>query len=506
MVRDDSVMVVMMVRDDSVMVVVMVRDDSVVVVMMVTDDSVVVVMMVRDVSVVVVMVVVRNVSVVVMVVVRDDSVVVVMVVVRNVSVVVVVMVVRDDSVVVVMMVRDDSVVMVVLVLTRDDSNTKNLRMIRVTVVRKMRIQTIKGKLLGAGLVMGVLYFLNLVYLPPRCPTLSPPSTQQPQISSQPELVYTKWWQKFLCKSGRPSTSDIRLPRLIYDVLPRKNDNNVFLLDTACNTHPRYRDWCAAESWARHNPDLDVWYLFTSLTADDSDNLLTLLLHQYSNLKVATVDLDKIFHDTPLESFFKSNIWRGPDTWPVQVLSNMLRVLVLWYWGGVYTDTDAISVKTLDVPINAVSLEVKGSINNAFLSFTAHNPILLKIMEDISKNFKPSVWASSGPKVITRVMRNECKNDSKLEMIHGNPQSCNNITIYPIRFFSPIDYTKFQDYFAKGNGKNFKNDFNSSYLVHFWNNKSKKLPVSQDSESIYDVAAQKYCPVTYQRATLRSNYY
>ncbi|KAK4304565.1 hypothetical protein Pmani_023445 [Petrolisthes manimaculis] len=97
-----------------------------------------------------------------------------------------------------------------------------------------------------------------------------------------------------------------------DVLPRMNDN-VFLLETACNTHPRYRDWCAAESWARHNPGLDVWYLFTSLIADDSDNLLTLLLHQYPNLKVATVDLDKIFQDTPLESFFKSDIWRASDS-------------------------------------------------------------------------------------------------------------------------------------------------------------------------------------------------
>ncbi|KAK3889712.1 hypothetical protein Pcinc_006278 [Petrolisthes cinctipes] len=64
-------------------------------------------------------------------------------------------------------------------------------------------------------------------------------------------------------------------------------------------------------------------------------------------------------------------------WPVEVLSDMLRVLVLWHWGGIYSDTDVISIKPFSIPVNAVGLEAKGVIASAFLSFTKNNPHILK---------------------------------------------------------------------------------------------------------------------------------
>ncbi|KAK3889589.1 hypothetical protein Pcinc_006437 [Petrolisthes cinctipes] len=191
------------------------------------------------------------------------------------------------------------------------------------------------------------------------------------------------------------------------------------------------------NWARQNPNLDVWYLLTSATADNTDHLLTHLLHLYPNLNLATLDLDKIFHATPVNKLFNSRRWTRNDTWPVEVLSDMLRVSVLWHWGGIYSDTDVISIKPFTIPVNAVGLEAKGLIASAFLSFTKNNSVLWALMKDINTHFI---------------------------------------------------------------------DFKNTFLIHFFNKMSKDAVVKAGSGSIYDVAARKSCPVTYQMATLRAKHF
>lgn len=66
---------------------------------------------------------------------------------------------------------------------------------------------------------------------------------------------------------------------------------------------------------------------------------------------------------------------------------MLRVLVLWWWGGVYSDTDVLSIRPLTLPLNALGFENSGGLGSAFYSFQARHPILLQLMEDMQKKFK-----------------------------------------------------------------------------------------------------------------------
>lgn len=75
---------------------------------------------------------------------------------------------------------------------------------------------------------------------------------------------------------------------------------------------------------------------------------------------------------------------------MNVLSNMLRVVVLWNWGGVYSDTDTLCIKNFTIPINAVGLYKEGHVNNAFLSFSANNAFLWILMKDMVKNFQASM--------------------------------------------------------------------------------------------------------------------
>lgn len=164
-----------------------------------------------------------------------------------------------------------------------------------------------------------------------------------------------------------------------------------------------------------------------------------------------------------------------------------------------------------------------------------------------------MWGSIGPKAVTRVMKEHCKNDTKLLLSEGEPQSCSPITIYPTRFFSPVSYKRFKFYIEDGHGKNLREvcsdyvywfffhlyhirdsgsvvrkgmartckrfvvtmlmdffcrisifqKYKDTYLIHFWNKLSKGEVVKVGGDSIYDVVARTSCPITYQRATLRA---
>lgn len=74
-------------------------------------------------------------------------------------------------------------------------------------------------------------------------------------------------------------------------------------------------------------------------------------------------------------------------WPVELLSDMLRVVVLWWWGGVYSDTDVISVRSLTLPDNSLGFEHPEQLGSAFYSFQAYHPILYTLMKYMRQNFE-----------------------------------------------------------------------------------------------------------------------
>ena len=141
------------------------------------------------------------------------------------------------------------------------------------------------------------------------------------------------------------------------------------MDTACNSDPKYRVWCSVErrvnggwleggkgtgveregergrriviiiiiiiaiiiiiiiiiiiviissipflpsisliSWARQNPNRQVWFLLTSGKLAGKRDLTSTLLHDYTNLQMVTADLHDLFKDTPLLSLFNSRKW------------------------------------------------------------------------------------------------------------------------------------------------------------------------------------------------------
>lgn len=314
-----------------------------------------------------------------------------------------------------------------------------------------------------------------------------------------------WWQEVVCKRGqhkRPEGDETPpLRRLFRDVMPERN-RNVFLMDTACNPTPKFRAWCSVESWAKQNPEREVWFLLTAGRTEGNAELISKLLHQYTNLQLVTADLDDMFRHTPLLPLFNEREWT--KTWPVELMSDMLRVLVLWWWGGVYSDTDVLSIRPLTLADNALGFEHSQQLGSAFYSFQSRHPVLHRLMKDMYCNFKPHQWGSIGPRAITRTMEDICGKQVEI-LIRRAPVTCRgNVTLYPQSTFYPLRYNEFAYYFDRGNGKRFNETFSRAYALHFWNKMSKNKPVKVNDNSVYEVAAKRFCPITYIFATAESD--
>ncbi|KAG7169081.1 lactosylceramide 4-alpha-galactosyltransferase-like [Homarus americanus] len=321
----------------------------------------------------------------------------------------------------------------------------------------------------------------------------------------------EWWREVLCEAAK-STPDHRsyvLPKLYSDVTPSKTNYNVYLMETTCNPRPSYRAWCAVESWARQNPGAEIWYIMTSLTADDSDGLLSKLLSCYSNLHLVTPNLNNIFVNTPLKNLFQSSNWAKNPAWPAYDLSNFLRNALVWLWGGFYSDADTICMKDVTHLHNVIAYQIieEGDADNALMHFDAGHRFVYMVMEYLAKNFQNKVgkWQVTGPGVSTKTLEKLC-NTTELDDVVAGHSTCQGVTLLSQQNIQPVPSKFWKYYFADGYGTKLEEKFKSVFVLRVWDLYSHQEPVVIGRDSIYDVAARTFCPITYGYASLRSSYF
>ncbi|XP_037777244.1 lactosylceramide 4-alpha-galactosyltransferase-like [Penaeus monodon] len=321
-------------------------------------------------------------------------------------------------------------------------------------------------------------------------------------------IAVEWWQKEICKPEvlklQPSSTHIRLPMLGRDIVPSQNDYNVFLGETACNTRPLYRAWCSVESYAHENPLAKVWFHTTSPLIDNGDGLITHLEEAYDNLKIVSTDLTKIFSGTPCEKIFMAGKWAHNTPWPANNISNLLRNVVVWLWGGLNSDTDCVCVRNLTHIRNMVSYDEDGKVaNNAIMHFDAGHPFAYELMEYLKKNFKIATWVVNGPGAATAVAKKLCgtKDLNEVYLHH-----CDSVTLRPLKEMQLFRWPVWKNYFKKENGEHFAENHKDAYIVHLYNKLSKKTPITIGNKGIYDAIAKEHCPVTYDAAKRRSYFF
>lgn len=252
-----------------------------------------------------------------------------------------------------------------------------------------------------------------------------------------------------------------------------------------------REFLTMESVFKAHPDGCLIVLSNTLDSVKGKEILKPLLDLGYRVLAVTPDLSFLFMNTPAESWFNDikNGNKDPGEVPfAQNLSNLVRLAVIYKYGGVYLDTDFIVLKKISGLRNAIgaqSIDANGKwtrLNNAAFVFDKSHPLLYMFMEEFKSTFDGNIWGYNGPYLVSRVI-------SRLLLSNSTTQELN-FTVLPPMAFYPVSWIRIQDYFRQPsdtsnskwveaklrqliNGK-------GTYGVHLWNKVSGKSLVQQGS--------------------------
>lgn len=180
------------------------------------------------------------------------------------------------------------------------------------------------------------------------------------------------------------------------------------------------------------------------------------------------------------------------------MSDFLRILTLWRWGGTYMDLDVVMKKSLaNVTQNFAGAESENMIANGVMNYESTgfgHYIADSILKNFVSNFVGYIWAHNGPECITRVLANKiCKVRKTSEMTAEN---CKGFRAMPRNTFYAIYYTQHHFFFEEKYLKQGLEMTKDSILIHVWNQLSSKRKLKVGSKTLYGVHAEQYCPKVY----------
>ncbi|XP_073526473.1 lactosylceramide 4-alpha-galactosyltransferase-like [Phyllobates terribilis] len=182
----------------------------------------------------------------------------------------------------------------------------------------------------------------------------------------------------------------------------------------------------------------------------------------------------------LDGIHRGEINIGEIPFP-QNLSNLLRLAILYKYGGVYLDTDFIVLRKFTGLRNSIGAQrIHGHtgkwtrLNNAVLIFDRNHPILLAFIEEFVAGFDGSKWGHNGPLLVSRVVE--------------NGGLLGNFTVLPPAAFYPVNWIKIVGLFKRPTTqaqrswaqRKVEELKNGAYVVHLWNKQSAGLMIEEES--------------------------
>ncbi|KAG5334749.1 A4GAT galactosyltransferase, partial [Acromyrmex charruanus] len=190
--------------------------------------------------------------------------------------------------------------------------------------------------------------------------------------------------------------------------------NIFFHETSCfgdeGLTLNARQACAIESAARMNPSMTVYLLFIS-KSEFSNSTREIVRHllNYSNVRIRHIDPQKYVKETPLDAWYTSGVLKKSH-WPVSHMSDILRYLTLWKYGGIYLDLDVVVTSSLENLTNFAGAEDWDDVAAGVMGFDMSKlgrRVADACVRDLRKNFRGDVWGNNGPGVITRTLQKLC---------------------------------------------------------------------------------------------------
>ncbi|KAL5276633.1 hypothetical protein ACFFRR_002072 [Megaselia abdita] len=307
------------------------------------------------------------------------------------------------------------------------------------------------------------------------------------------------------KLGRPVPPDgIRLFDVLESDRKPRPGKSIFFHETSCPESGFMilgpRQVCSIESAAKHNPNMDIFVLFTSpryILRDKVSKDLMRLLVSYDNIFLRNNDMWKYSENSSAAQFLETEQIFESSYFPVH-LSDFLRLLSIWKFGGIYMDSDVIVKRTFEnLPLNYGGLEEHSArLNNGLIGLDSKGfgPLIGQMfIDDFTKNYNAGGWASNGPELITRVLIKVC-NATDLKGIA--PEKCKGFKVHPRSMFWAVSWVDANDFFNPDKLTDLETITNNSYSIHVFNHLTKDIMHKVGTNSLYGLMAREHCPLTY----------
>lgn len=247
-----------------------------------------------------------------------------------------------------------------------------------------------------------------------------------------------------------------------------------------------RELLAVESLFKAHPKGCLVILSRTLDSAKGYTILKPLIDRHLKVHAVAPDLSFLFKDTPAETWLDDLKKGNKDPGEIslaQNLSNIMRLAILYKYGGIYLDTDFIVLKPLTGLRNSIGAQSVDflsknwtRLNNAVLIFDMNHPLLLNFIEEFSSTFDGNRWGHNGPYLVSRVVRKV------------GPRAEFNVTVLPPMAFYPVDWKKIGDLFQRPKSEaqlrwvkaKVLQLSGESYGVHLWNRQSSSLLIEEGS--------------------------
>lgn len=251
-----------------------------------------------------------------------------------------------------------------------------------------------------------------------------------------------------------------------------------------------RELFSIQSLFKSHPNGCLIIVSKSMDSTRGMKLLSPFVEKGFRVTAISPDFNYIFKDTFAELWFnrlkKGNVDPG-EVALGQNLSNLLRLALLYKFGGVYIDTDVIILKSLAKLRNVIGAQTMdletgnwSRLNNAVMIFDKKHPLLYKFIQEFALTFNGNKWGHNGPYLVSRVVT-RVQNRTGFDF-----------TVLPPSAFYPVDWSRIRSLFHAPKVENhtrwrlakLRRIREESFAVHLWNRQSRRLEVEDGSVVSY----------------------
>ncbi|KAK6231252.1 hypothetical protein SCA6_001325 [Theobroma cacao] len=263
-----------------------------------------------------------------------------------------------------------------------------------------------------------------------------------------------------------------------------------------------REFAALDSLFKASPKGCLMILSPSLDSRQGYRILKPLIDGGFKVLAVTPDLHFLVKNTPAEGWLDEMKNGSKDPGNISLsynLSNLIRLAILYKYGGVYLDVDFIILKDFMGLRNAIGAQSIDPItrkwtriNGAAMIFNDAHPLLLDFLQEFAMTFDGSKWGHNGPYLVSRVIGRV-----------GNAPGYN-LTILPPKTFYPMTWTNIDRLFKKPETEaelQWVEDTlvtlkSSTQAIHLWNHRTRDFMIEEGS--VIERLISAYCVICQQR--------